>query len=177
MKLFVMRHEKRELSDPSFETPLTTEGMENAKKLASFAQSNMDKITHIYTSPFLRCLQTIEPLIKSTEPKPQVNCDYSLFEYLHSEISNLFNEIKTPENKYLSKTYVSKTDKNEIKAPESKIDVSKRVNKLKNHIKNTHQNTNDVVLIVTHMSIVNEFLQKDSHEHFPMGQITQIQLF
>ena len=55
MKIILLRHEKRGL-DVGFMSPLTDEGYLNSIKLPQKLQSY--KIDAIYSSPFLRTLQT-----------------------------------------------------------------------------------------------------------------------
>lgn len=179
MKLFIMRHEKRCLDDPSFESPLTVEGINNSVKFAEYAVKNLPTFTHIYTSPFLRCLQTFEPLLKKMEPLPVVRVDYSLHEYIHPDDKNSIKKISriSSDSKYLEyidQYYVNATDSHEIKLRETVADVNLRVSSIKKTIKSAHVDTDDVVLIVTHMSIVNEFLGDQLDKFYPMGQITQI---
>ena len=60
MKIYILRHEMRPLHDPRFMTELT----EHGKHKAMFSLKNTLKnisFTHIYSSPFLRVLQTIAP--------------------------------------------------------------------------------------------------------------------
>ncbi len=61
MKIYVLRHELRTKS-PLFFTSLTKKGMDNADKLNDIL-NNID-FDIIYTSPFLRTIQTVLPYCK-----------------------------------------------------------------------------------------------------------------
>ena len=77
-KVFVLRHEKRDPTDPRFFTPLTEEGMMDAAKTVSDDLHDLG-ITKIYASPFLRVLQTVEPFAR--RKGLLVRVDYSLYEH------------------------------------------------------------------------------------------------
>jgi len=77
-KVFVLRHEKRDPTDPRFFTHLTEEGMMDAAKTVSDNLHDLG-ITKIYASPFLRVLQTVEPFAR--RKGLLVRVDYSLYEH------------------------------------------------------------------------------------------------
>ena len=58
MRLFLLRHEERP-KEVGFYTELTEEGKKNSiNKVKQLEKLNIDKI---FCSPFIRCVQTIEP--------------------------------------------------------------------------------------------------------------------
>ena len=61
MKIYIVRHEKR-YESPTFFTSLTNEGKNDAEKLAE--QLNDIEFDYIYSSPFLRTIQTVYPYCK-----------------------------------------------------------------------------------------------------------------
>ena len=67
MRVFVVRHEKRDRSNATFLSPLLPKGMEDA---AGNLVHRIGEIrpTHVYASPFLRVLQTVQPYISSVMP-------------------------------------------------------------------------------------------------------------
>jgi 2,3-bisphosphoglycerate-dependent phosphoglycerate mutase len=73
MKIYILRHEERTI-DCSFFGPLTMNGLQNSKKLIN--KLDMLNITDVYSSPFIRTLQTIEPFIKKNNMK--IKLEYSL---------------------------------------------------------------------------------------------------
>ena len=92
MKIFLLRHEIRDLKNPTFYSPLLTEGIKNSIKLKDLlSKCNIDII---YSSPFKRVLQTIEPYCK--EMKKKVNIEYSLYEQVgeHINVDINFNKKK-----------------------------------------------------------------------------------
>ena len=78
MKIYVMRHCERNLNNCSFESPLIQKGFYNAKNL--YNNMNNKKIDTIYSSPFLRTIQTGDFYSKMKEIP--INIDYSIAEYV-----------------------------------------------------------------------------------------------
>ena len=58
MKIYLIRHEDRTM-DLTFFSPLTKIGLENSVKLITTFEK--EKINTIYSSPYIRTLQTIYP--------------------------------------------------------------------------------------------------------------------
>ena len=59
------------------DVPLTAYGVQQAKELAEQADVLCPKVCRVYTSPFYRCVQTIEPLW-SRLPGVPLLCDRGL---------------------------------------------------------------------------------------------------
>lgn len=59
MPLYIIRHEIRDMNDPSFFSPLTIEGKQNSTALVEKFDSL--EIEHVFSSPFLHCIQTVLP--------------------------------------------------------------------------------------------------------------------
>ena len=66
MKIYILRHEDRTM-DGTFFSPLTQDGLDNSIKLIDVL--NKCKIDTIYSSPFIRTLQTVLPYAKSRNLK------------------------------------------------------------------------------------------------------------
>jgi 2,3-bisphosphoglycerate-dependent phosphoglycerate mutase len=81
MKIYILRHEDRTM-DGTFFSPLTQDGLDNAVKLIELL--NKYNIDCIYSSPFIRTLQTVYPYAKSKGLK--INADHSLSEIQHPHI-------------------------------------------------------------------------------------------
>ena len=79
MKLYLLRHEIRDLRNPTFYSPLLRQGLENAENL-KYILNNIQFDT-IFSSPFKRVLQTIKPYCDMTKKK--VNIEYSLYEQIY----------------------------------------------------------------------------------------------
>ena len=82
MKIYILRHEERP-SDCSFFTPLTKQGLINAKQLVLDINKQNINIDLILSSPFIRTLQTIYPY--ATNKKLKINLEYGLSEIHHPE--------------------------------------------------------------------------------------------
>ena len=61
MKIYLLRHEDR-TQDATFFSPLTKQGLENSVKLIKDLEKS--NINIVYSSPFIRTLQTIHPYVK-----------------------------------------------------------------------------------------------------------------
>jgi len=185
MKIYILRHEDR-TQDASFFSPLTMTGLENSKKLIEV----LDKlhINQIYSSPFIRTLQTIYPYSKKRNIL--IKMDYSLSEiHLPSLISS--NSYGTRLPQYLAESfnyepkYTSNLQPEEIKYPETEKDVE---NRLKHFLKNlimNHGKTDDNIIIVTHQAICNSVLEliykkgiiklpKEAISNYQKGAITLV---
>ena len=80
MKLYVLRHEDRTM-DLTFFSPLTKNGLNNSVNLIKFLEK--EKINSIYSSPYIRTLQTVYPYAKKYDIKPKL--EYSLTELYQDE--------------------------------------------------------------------------------------------
>ena len=77
MKIYFLRHEKRP-QEQTFEISLTEEGHQDAQKLIPLLNSL--SIQEIYSSPFLRCLETLYPFCKNNNKN--INIENSLYEFV-----------------------------------------------------------------------------------------------
>lgn len=178
MKLFILRHFQR-YDRPDFYTLLTMEGQKNA-------QLYVDKllklgITHIYASPYLRVLQTVQPFAYARRPMP-IRVDYLLSEMRWEETkdSNLheygIDDIPLKFHEYIDPEYDSGSILKVVKA-ETFDDVIARSAKFVEKLRKMH-NDSDRILVVTHSSVLNSFkqftddeLNDDVHEY---GKILEI---
>lgn len=186
MKIYVMRHCERNMKDCSFESPLIYEGQINAKN--KYNELHQKNINVIYSSPFLRTIQTGDFYSKMKELS--INIDYSIAEYVSRKDKMNMNSIfdykipkKWEENFKLNTDNMIKRDYN---PNESLKDAILRVYTFILNLKNKYKDSNDNILIITHMSIVNIILglQKnfkfindiDSfvENYYPMGLITEL---
>jgi 2,3-bisphosphoglycerate-dependent phosphoglycerate mutase len=155
MKIYILRHEDR-TQDCSFFAPLTKTGLENAIKLVPDLKK--ENINKIYSSPFIRTLQTIYPYSKEHDIK--INIEYGLSE-LHNEeiIAKKAVGISLPE--YLAesfnynpeyKTLIKPTD---IIYPEKDKHAQTRIKRVLRKIIQDNNNSNHNILIVTHQTLCN----------------------
>lgn len=83
MRLILLRHEARDLSSCAFDSRLTEKGNHSAttvlkQQLQEYTKDSTKLV--VFSSPFVRCLETILPYIRET--KNTIDCDYSLMESL-----------------------------------------------------------------------------------------------
>lgn len=158
MKIYILRHEDR-TDDCTFFSPLTQVGLNNSIELIKYLKE--EKISKIYSSPYIRTLQTIYPYSEKMGLK--INLEYSLIEFQHEDLipKNSYN-IRLPE--YIMKDfngnlkYATEFEPENINYPEKIPDVKKRVKKfISNVIRNNHE-SNENILIVTHKLPINILL-------------------
>lgn len=177
MKIYTLRHENRH-SNITCDTSLNQYGMQNADTQV-IEKLNQLNIHTIYSSSFLRCLQTITPYLNSfkkvsknsvvnTSPKkrkPVLNIEYGFCEYLMPSYFNKESKLITSNSYYdyynLAKSNpkyrpVYTEEKLRSCIPETEKQMKNRVqNTLNTIIKNHKLNSNlkyKNILIVSHMS-------------------------
>lgn len=160
MKIYFLRHEDRYKAH-SFFTPLSLKGKKNSIKLVYDLLSL--KITQVYSSPFIRTLQTIEPFIKKSKLK--VKLENSLREF------NTINSLPKRESKLLlpeelhnqfniDSKYKSFLKLEEIIYPEEESNLKRRFNNFLKNILEKYKNTDDNILIVSHAGLIEGFIRK-----------------
>ena len=70
--LYMIRHGKADLDGAEAERPLMPEGIVQAKQMSEQIAAMRPRITAIYSSPFLRAVQTVKPLSEMTGVQIQV---------------------------------------------------------------------------------------------------------
>lgn len=172
MKIYILRHEKRH-NNPNFDTSLTNEGIKNADALSDLLDNlNIDTI---YCSPFKRIIQTIEPFLKKTNKK--VNIEYSLYEYINSDEFSQDDVRNINENmygyEYFNLAYQSLYDINNLKYPEGKTRLKLRTKNFINHLKSSKK-INENILLVSHMSPIHTILDLKLERTYPQGGLSLI---
>ena len=159
MKIYILRHEDR-TQDATFFSPLTEVGLENSIKLINTLEKL--NINYIYSSPYIRTLQTIYPFLKKSEIK--VKLDYGLSEIKNQNlIPKNSHTTRLPE--YMIKSfqaepnYRSSVEPEDIPYPEEEIDVQKRIKNFLKNLINNHGKTDDTILLVTHQIVCNIFIK------------------
>jgi len=181
MKLFVLRHEERDLTKPFTTTQLTDTGKHRAATSLK-RQLEKEDINVIYSSPFLRTLQTVCPYAKSKAIPIRVD------HCLHEKIVD--DDFKDPECwdfelEYHIKSqfkidsyYKGHGSAKDVIFPETEAVINRRVMKILGHIEHTHGSTDDRVLICTHMDIVNTIVRHYDHSYgapfHAMGKLMQV---
>jgi len=179
MKLILLRHEERDMTDPRFFTELTIKGKENTLHLVE--KLSKENIDIIFSSPFLRTLQTIYPY--ATFSNKKINLEYGLYEYIHNPIFHLnnwyypiqeyqnnkkFNYI----NEIINPNYKSIVQKKDFTILENQQFLENRIILFFDYLRtNYHDKT---VLLVSHMATINMikniyFKKTNLNSHFEMG--------
>jgi len=184
MKIFILRHEDRTM-DGTFFSPLTQDGLEKSIKLIEIL--NKCQIDTIYSSPFIRTLQTVLPYSKSKGVK--INLEHSLSEIQHPHLIPIKSyQINLPQ--YIAEqfnynpNYTSNLDPANHKYPEDEKNVNNRVKQFISKLITENVDTKHNVLIVTHQIVCNCLLKiatkkiKDinieSTYNYPKGGVTRI---
>ena len=184
MKIFILRHEDRTM-DSTFFSPLTQEGLDNSIKLIEvLTKCNIDVI---YSSPFIRTLQTILPYSKSKGIK--INLEHSLSEIQHPHLIPIKSyQINLPqyiaEQFNYNSSYSSSLDPAFHIYPEDEKSVCNRVKKFISKLITENVDSKHNILIVTHQIVCNCLLKlatkriKDinieSTYNYPKGGVTKI---
>lgn len=177
MRIYLLRHEERDLSDPTFYSSLTDSGLHHSNKLKYTL--NRLKINIIFSSPFKRTLQTIKPFCDMTGIP--VNIEYALYEKIvnHTHSKKFFDKddfkmdlIETDEEYYLKNTdYVSFYNLEDI---EFNDDGLKRSNQFLHHIISLYKETDYNILFVTHSAVMKNMINLNNFKTPPMGGIVMI---
>jgi len=159
MKIFILRHEDR-TQDATFFSPLTKIGLENSIKLIPVLQNL--HINYVYSSPYIRTLQTVYPYLKDTNTR--VKLEYALSEINHEDlIPKWSHATRLPE--YMNEDFLVDTnyktsmEPEDIIFPEKEIDVQKRVKIFLKNIISNYSNTDNTILIVSHQVVCNIILK------------------
>ena len=171
MRIYLLRHEKRDLHDPTFYSPLLPEGLKDAENLKYLLESF--EINKIYASPFKQVLQTVKPYCDMKNMK--VNIEYGLYEQIlnrnDSNVQfNLHIDLKSNDEEF----YLKNTDYFPL-VPLSNIEFTD-----KTHLRSTavfkhlaaiyqkYENLN--ILLATHAGVLNQIANIEDNK-WPMGGI------
>ena len=184
MKIYILRHEDR-TGDATLFSPLTKEGLENSVKLIDKLMEL--EIDIIYSSPFIRTLQTVHPYAKRKNKR--INLEYALAEIQHPHIiPKKSYQVSLPlyiaESFNYNPKYTSTLEPENHKYPEDHKSVSSRVKKFLNKIINNHLNSRANILLVTHQVVCNAILKISTKDildtpidyiyDYPRGGLTKI---
>lgn len=183
MTIYFVRHEERPMDDSTFLIELTEAGKNRA---ATSLKNTLLKlnINTVYCSPFIRCLQTINPFIKESGLKVNVeNCIQEVFwdpKFIDKPNAKLSDEHKKLYD--VSSKYVSIMEPNKLSYPENDSSVRARVNKFSEFIKSKYKDSCSNILICSHMSpvnfLINEFsedLNRQMMDQYDMGKVSRIE--
>jgi len=159
MKIIILRHGYR-FNSALYFTPLTAKGLAQADDLVDRLKPY--KIDIIYSSPFLRTLQTIYPYC--IETKKKVNIENTFYECLNSNEFNYYNYRHHPSelrNTYphltsiIDSNYKTQLFVSNISYVENHQQVKNRVFPFIYNLCQKYKNNDIVILIVTHATIAN----------------------
>jgi broad specificity phosphatase PhoE len=155
MKIYILRHEDSTMDSTMF-SPLTKDGLDHSIKIIKILKE--EDIDKIYSSPFIRALQTIYPYAKKSNQI--INIDYSLSEIQHPiVIPERSYQITLPqyiaESFNVNMEYTSTMPPTEYSYPEDDKKVEQRVKKFISKIVTDMLDTKYNILIVTHQLICN----------------------
>jgi broad specificity phosphatase PhoE len=181
MKIILLRHEEREINIGFFSN-LTENGMIRScllpKKLKKL------KIDIIFSSPFIRALQTIYSY--SSKYKQKINVEYALYEYLHNPFflfGKWYYTINDIDDKTLTaiinNNYNSVANKDDLFILENEDNLEKRIIKFFDYLKKNY--SNKTILLVTHMGVINKikdiYVEKtDLNNEFKMGHYESFEI-
>jgi len=169
MKLYILRHQIRG-NDPTFYSSLLPEGMGNSEHL-KYTLENLN-INLIFSSPFIRCLQTILPYYFYSGIK--INREFGLYEEISFPLFDKYNykkDIQSFDYEYyiLNHNYKSFINIDDV-YPENTIN---RILQFKKYLIDTYKNTNYNILLVSHQTPINYFLERPDIR-FPMGTLFEV---
>jgi len=168
-----MRHCERPEEDSSFFSSLTYVGMSNSVKNVNLV-ADLD-IQFVYTSPFLRCIQTSLPI--AWRYKCVFKQEYSLYEWDHAE--NTKHELNIWSDdmcKYfgISPINILKSYHNPVLiVDETRNDFNDRIDTFVQYVRQMHPSSN--VLICTHLSCINKMQGRPLDFAVPPGSIEQLE--
>lgn len=180
MRLFVLRHAERAADDATFASPLLPQGEATAAALATTLAADHPRFTHVYTSPFLRCVQTLAPYCAATTART-VRVDNALYEWIRGDAGHdpTHHQRAWPWgthphlDAHLDASYASWWPLAAIPYDESEEAMRTRVRAFRAHLEEVHS-PDDVVLLVTHLSAINALLHRADEAPFAMGHCQEL---
>ena len=183
MKIYILRHEKRP-EDCSFFVPLSEEGLNDSIKLISHLKKcNIDLI---FSSPFIRTLQTIYPYAKSENKK--INLEYGLCELHHEDIipkkgANMLLPNYLAKSFLVNDKYETLIKNTDITYPEKVKDCENRMLRVLRYVIEKYNKTNHNIVLVTHqnlcsaaLKVVSKYVKidEDEIENYEKGKLTLV---
>ena len=172
MKIYLLRHEIRDLKNPLFYSPLLQNGLKGAQNLKKILKKN--NINLIFASPFKRVLQTIKPYCDSENIN--INIEYSLYEQIfeHNNVDfnfdreNFRKKLKKTDDEYylINSDYKSFLPLSEIMFTEN---TENRAYNFLMHIIQKYKNTDENILFASHEGILLQMIGLYNKSNIPMG--------
>lgn len=172
MTIYTIRHHERSEQSSLFDEPLTAKGKQMAM-LETYRMLLDRKIDIIFSSPFVRCIQTILPYIWLSNAIVRV--ENSLYEFDVNE--QVIHEPQTLTDREcvisgVSNTRILKSIMSlEELQNENKDMFFERVSDFKKFVKEMYSTSEQNVLLCTHMSVVNALHERDLMTSVGFGEI------
>ena len=171
--IYLLRHEQR-AADISYLSSLTPEGLSNSKTKVLNDLTKLP-IDEIYCSPFLRCLQTIQPYCETNNRK--VNVEW----YLAESIPNNYDYTDPSVSNIINTNYRSyDTSYPQLAGSRFKFDqLKERTHEFLKFLRLSHVQS-DHILLVTHMPVINAifynsgYTQSSMFSSYSTGEISQL---
>mmetsp|Transcript_215 Transcript_215/g.701 ORF Transcript_215/g.701 Transcript_215/m.701 type:complete len:241 (-) Transcript_215:48-770(-) len=189
MRVFVVRHEKRARSDPTFLSPLLPEGVADAETVLAQRIGEINP-THIYASPFLRVLQTVQPYVAQARGKGKaplkplhVNVEYSLYESPNPDGMGFVGEVHEDwmEHFFIQREYVSFLDPDKLQGDWGFGDsLPERTARFLAHLRDIHGSSEDRILLASHQYTIHSLLSLTTGRdidtmNFPQGEVAELE--
>lgn len=196
MRIFLLRHEARPPHDPTFWTALTPAGTRNAMyKVTPTLQTDVQPTT-IYTSPLLRCIQTVAPYCAVNRLRGVLRTEPALFERVRGAADPLDPEdakerrfenqtfrtqsvLDNPSydhlHAYIDRNYTPCQPSATLVWGETADMVRARAQAFGQRMVAEHGTGEDArVLVVSHRSVLNALLNRDDEAPFEMGAVEEV---
>tara|TARA_B100001093_G_scaffold509963_1_gene574959 strand:- start:327 stop:893 length:567 start_codon:yes stop_codon:yes gene_type:complete len=179
MKIFVLSNESVNSEDPTFRVELSEEGKNNSQNKIKNLLSDL-KIDLIYSSPFIRTLQTIIPYNSTT--KNNIKVDYSLSEVIKDkkfiDFSNLELTVEEKKKFLIDKNYNSLWNPKTLKYKERNMQIKHRVKMFLASLNRKYEKKDLKILICTHPNICEKILnimsENEIEKKYELGKLSTI---
>lgn len=163
--IILLRHCERDMNNSTFDSILLEEGTVNAETKVISLLEKYD-FDFIYSSPYIRCLQTLKPYTNCY--KKTINVDYNLCEtFKNISKSEIYRDLSKVEQIEYNVSDIFLT---------SYFDVKSRVQCFLNYIGEHHLDS-EHILVCTHECIIKEILKQKLGYYFgyhEMGKIYSV---
>ena len=179
LRMYVIRHEKRPVDDPTFDVSLTAEGLQDAEE-AVLDELNELGVNAVYSSPYRRVLQTVQPYLEQVHVGMGACVEWCLSEHPEpndtppTEIPDEFYE-----EFHIEETYTPFMTAEKAHRLNGDIEqVQSRLCDFVELLSRTHDD-GDVVLLATHQTSVHALLSMASGipidcMDVPMGKVVEL---
>ena len=183
MTIYFLRHEHRDKNDFLFRSNLNTIGNLNANTTLKQHLSMLNFDT-IYSSPFIRTIQTITPTVNTYRKDMKINPEYAIAEYIHDKAFISCNDFILKTEDYerfpLNKEYISVFCKDRLCYKETITHLNNRTKMFSDYIKQEYH-PDKTILICSHrstlISLINNLydgISINDNDEFGMGKLVVV---